>query len=104
MRTGKLRENRSHSRRPTPAECRLLRRLGADAVGMSTVSEASAARHLGLRVLGLSLITNSPDTPAGHEEVLAAAQEGARHLRALLLALAPKLDEPGRGRTRPDAP
>ncbi|NXL78604.1 PNPH phosphorylase, partial [Leptocoma aspasia] len=42
----------------TPAECRLLRRLGADAVGMSTVSEASAARHLGLRVLGLSLITN----------------------------------------------
>lgn len=108
----------------TPAECRLLRRLGADAVGMSTVSEASAARHLGLRVLGLSLITNSapgdddddaggddvtaggagpePDTPTGHEEVLAAAQEGARHLRALLLALAPKLDEPGRGRTRRD--
>ncbi|KAF4805304.1 hypothetical protein TURU_001372 [Turdus rufiventris] len=91
---------------------------------MSTVSEASAARHLGLRVLGLSLITNSapndddggddvtaggagpgpdPATPAGHEEVLAAAQEGARHLRALLVALAPKLDEPGRARTRPDA-
>ncbi|NXI23446.1 PNPH phosphorylase, partial [Sterrhoptilus dennistouni] len=43
----------------TPAECRLLRGLGADAVGMSTVSEAVAARHLGLRVLGLSLITNS---------------------------------------------
>ncbi|NXH52117.1 PNPH phosphorylase, partial [Rhabdornis inornatus] len=42
----------------TPAECRFLRRIGADAVGMSTVSEASAARHLGLRVLGLSLITN----------------------------------------------
>ncbi|NXB88794.1 PNPH phosphorylase, partial [Vidua chalybeata] len=42
----------------TPAECRYLRRVGADAVGMSTVSEASAARHLGLRVLGLSLITN----------------------------------------------
>ncbi|NXK70688.1 PNPH phosphorylase, partial [Sylvietta virens] len=87
--------------------------------GMSTVSEAAAARHLGLRVLGLSLITNNapgddeddgddvtsggagpgprPATPAGHEEVLAAAQEGARHLRALLLALAPQLD-------RPDAP
>ncbi|KAM4876217.1 purine nucleoside phosphorylase-like [Sylvia borin] len=112
----------------TPAECRLLRRLGADAVGMSTVSEAAAARHLGLRVLGLSLITNSAPgdddgdeeggdvtaggagagpgeaTPTGHEEVLAAAQEGARHLRALLVALAPKLDEPGRSRTRPDAP
>ncbi|NXQ28707.1 PNPH phosphorylase, partial [Alaudala cheleensis] len=43
----------------TPAECRLLRGVGADAVGMSTVSEAAAARHLGLRVLGLSLITNS---------------------------------------------
>ncbi|NXO01556.1 PNPH phosphorylase, partial [Rhinopomastus cyanomelas] len=42
----------------TPAECRLLRRLGADAVGMSTVSEAVAGRHAGLRVLGLSLITN----------------------------------------------
>uniref|UniRef100_A0A8C3RBK4 Purine nucleoside phosphorylase n=1 Tax=Cyanoderma ruficeps TaxID=181631 RepID=A0A8C3RBK4_9PASS len=108
----------------TPAECRLLRTLGADAVGMSTVSEATAARHLGLRVLGLSLITNSapgddvddddagdvtacgagPATPTGHAEVLAAAQVGARHLRALLAALAPKLDEPGRGRTRPDAP
>ncbi|NXX19751.1 PNPH phosphorylase, partial [Podargus strigoides] len=43
----------------TAAECRLLRRLGADAVGMSTVGEAVAARHCGLRVLGLSLITNA---------------------------------------------
>ncbi|XP_064258290.1 LOW QUALITY PROTEIN: purine nucleoside phosphorylase [Passer domesticus] len=107
----------------TPAECRYLRRVGADAVGMSTVSEAAAARHLGLRVLGLSLITNSapadsddedddegdagdvtaegagpgprPAAPAeapGHREVLEAAQEGARHLRALLAALAPRLD------------
>ncbi|XP_053789267.1 purine nucleoside phosphorylase [Vidua chalybeata] len=121
----------------TPAECRYLRRVGADAVGMSTVSEASAARHLGLRVLGLSLITNiapadelqdddddgggsgddvtaggagpgpRPASPAAlseHERVLAAAQEGARHLRALLLALAPQLDQPGRGRAGPEAP
>uniref|UniRef100_A0A8C5X327 Purine nucleoside phosphorylase n=1 Tax=Malurus cyaneus samueli TaxID=2593467 RepID=A0A8C5X327_9PASS len=101
----------------TPAECRLAcpGRVPTPAFppGMSTVSEASAARHLGLRVLGLSLITNSapgdddgphPATPTGHEEVLLAAQEGARHLRALLVALAPKLDEPGRSRTRPDAP
>ncbi|KAF1617715.1 UNVERIFIED_CONTAM: Purine nucleoside phosphorylase, partial [Eudyptes pachyrhynchus] len=50
----------------TGAECRLLRRLGADAVGMSTVSEAAAARHCGLRVLGLSLITNA--APGEEEE------------------------------------
>ncbi|XP_053909069.1 purine nucleoside phosphorylase [Cuculus canorus] len=102
----------------TPAECRLLRRLGAHAVGMSTVAEAVAARHCGLRLLGLSLITNAApgdddddeddtrdaaedtrdaaeDTDnaedLGHHEVLAAAQEAARHLRALLVALAPRL-------------
>lgn len=88
----------------TAAECRMLRRLGADAVGMSTVAEAVAARHCGLRLLGLSLITNAaPGTsdegdgdtdegPKGHQEVLEAAQRGARHLRALLRALAPRLD------------
>lgn len=91
----------------TPAECRLLRTLGGDAVGMSTVSEAAAARHCGLRVLGLSLITNAApggddddDTDTrdpehakdmGHEDVLAAAQAGARLLAQLLLALAPHL-------------
>ena len=71
---------------------------------MSTVAEAVAARHCGLRLLGLSLITNAaPGTsdegdgdtdegPKGHQEVLEAAQRGARHLRALLRALAPRLD------------
>ncbi len=57
----------------TPAEVRMLRTLGADAVGMSTVLEVLAARHMGLRVLGISCITNlaagiSKD-PLRHEEV-----------------------------------
>jgi purine-nucleoside phosphorylase len=61
----------------TPAEVRMLRTLGADAVGMSTVMEAIAARWAGIRVCGVSLVTNagaglSPN-PLSHEEVLAAA-------------------------------
>jgi purine-nucleoside phosphorylase len=63
----------------TPAEIRMLAAAGADLVGMSTVLEAIAARHLGLEVLGVSLVTNlaaglSP-TPLAHAEVLEAAQE-----------------------------
>jgi purine-nucleoside phosphorylase len=63
----------------TSAEVRMLRALGADAVGMSTVMEVIAARWLDLRVCGISLITNpgaglSP-TPLSHEEVLAVADE-----------------------------
>ena len=59
----------------TPAEIRLFRSMGADAVGMSTVPEAIAARHLGMEVLGISCISNmaagmSPQ-PIVHEEVLA---------------------------------
>jgi purine-nucleoside phosphorylase len=69
----------------TPAEMRALYRLGADAVGMSTVPEVIAARHIGMRVLGISCITNSatPETAntVCHEEVL----EGAA-------ATTPKLD------------
>lgn len=62
----------------TPAEMRALRVLGADAVGMSTVPEVIAARHAGIRVLGISCITNSatPDTAhlVSHEEVLVGAK------------------------------
>ncbi|NNE70526.1 MAG: purine-nucleoside phosphorylase, partial [Rhodothermales bacterium] len=58
----------------TKAEIRGFRRLGADAVGMSTVPEARAAAHLGLKVLGLSTITNPAaglnSEPLGHEEVV----------------------------------
>ena len=59
----------------TPGEIHLLRNLGADAVGMSTVPEAIVARHMGLEVLGISCITNMAagisDEPINHEEVLA---------------------------------
>ena len=61
----------------TPAEVRMLRTLGADAVGMSTVLEAIAARWVGLRVCGVSLVTNAgagyTGQPLSHEEVLEAA-------------------------------
>src|ERR1044072_8432707 len=59
----------------TPAEIHMLRSLGADAVGMSTVPEAIVARHMGMEVLGISCITNLAagisDEPINHEEVMA---------------------------------
>ncbi len=61
----------------TPAEIRAFRTLGADAVGMSTVPEAIAARHMGLEVMGISCITNMAagvlPEPLNHEEVMATA-------------------------------
>jgi inosine/guanosine/xanthosine phosphorylase family protein len=68
----------------TPAEVRMLRALGADAVGMSTVLEAIAARWAGIRVCGVSLVTNPgagiTGQPLTHEEVLAAANEAGPRL------------------------
>ena len=62
----------------TPAEIRMLRTLGGDAVGMSTVPEVIVARHMGMRVLGISCITNMAagvlDQPLSHEEVMETAE------------------------------
>jgi purine-nucleoside phosphorylase len=72
----------------TPAELRFLRGIGADAVGMSTVSEVIAARHGGTRVLGISVISNRANLdgshPADHEEVLRATQTAVPKLGRLL--------------------
>lgn len=71
----------------TRAEVEMLRRMGADAVGMSTVPEVLAAARAGLRVAAVSLITNShwgAEQPASHEEVLEAAARSGRRLKALL--------------------
>jgi len=71
----------------TPAETRFLADAGADAVGMSTVPEAVAAVALGLRVLGVSCITNVAGTSHGHDEILVAARGAARDLRDILKAV-----------------
>ncbi|WP_371856722.1 purine-nucleoside phosphorylase [Gandjariella thermophila] len=78
----------------TPAEIRMLRTLGADLVGMSTVLEAIAARAAGLEVFGLSLVTNLAagitGEPLNHEEVLEAGRAAATTMGGLLRDLAAK--------------
>jgi len=75
----------------TPAEVRMLRVLGADLVGMSTVQEVIAARHLGVRCLVLSLVANpaagAAPAPLHHEDVIEAGRAAAQRVRDLLLAL-----------------
>ena len=72
----------------TPAEVELLRRLGADAVGMSTAVEAVAANHMGMRICGISCISNlaagMTKQPLSHEEVQAAADSAAPKFQKLV--------------------
>lgn len=70
----------------SPADVRFIRMIGADAVGMSTVPEVIVARHGGMRVLGLSMISNSLSGhfQVSHEEVLAAGQAAAPRLATLI--------------------
>jgi purine-nucleoside phosphorylase len=79
----------------TPAEIRMLRALGADAVGMSTVPEAIVARHMGVRVLGISCITNMAagvlDRPIDHAEVMETGEQVRAVFTELLRRTIPKL-------------
>ena len=79
----------------TPAEIRMLRLLGADVVGMSTVPEAIAARHCGLKVLAMSCVSNlaagMSDDTIHHEEVMEAGQKVANTFKELLERVIPKL-------------
>jgi purine-nucleoside phosphorylase len=79
----------------TPAEVRMLAVLGASAVGMSTVQEAIAVRHMGARLAAVSCITNPAagisDTPLNHEEVERASLAASSNLARLLVALLKEL-------------
>ncbi|KAM9718387.1 purine nucleoside phosphorylase 5a [Menidia menidia] len=81
----------------TIAECRMLSKLGADAVGMSTAHEVIVARHCGMRVFALSLITNQAVTDydsqekANHEEVLLTARLRAQQLEHLVSTMVPRI-------------
>ncbi len=84
----------------TPAEIRMLRAMGADLVGMSTVPEVIAANHMGARVVGISCVTNlaagiSP-APLSHEEVAETASRVEKKFVGLIGALAQRLGEVAR--------
>lgn len=79
----------------TPAEIRMLRTLGGDAVGMSTVSEVIVARHAGIEVLGISCISNMAagilDQPLSHDEVMETTERVREQFLSLVLAIIPDM-------------
>ena len=81
----------------TPAEIYAFRAIGADLVGMSTVPEVIAARHSGIRILGISCVTNmaagTTDAPLNQEEVLETAARVKTQFIALLRAVIPRISE-----------
>jgi len=81
----------------TPAEIDHLRRIGADLVGMSTVAEVIAARHMGLNVLAISCVTNMAagilDQPLSHAEVMETGERVKSTFEALLRAVLPRIAE-----------
>jgi purine-nucleoside phosphorylase len=81
----------------TPAEIRYLRTIGADLVGMSTVPEVIAARHMGVKILAISCVTNMAagilDQPINHEEVLQTGERVKGDFVALLQAILPAIAE-----------
>lgn len=79
----------------TPAEIRMMRTLGADAVGMSTVAEVLVARHAGIEVLGFSCISNMAagilDQPLSHQEVMETTERVKQTFLQLILGIIPRL-------------
>ncbi len=79
----------------TPAEIEFLRRIGADLVGMSTVTEVIAARHMGIKVLAISCVTNMAagiiDQPLSHAEVMETGERVKGTFEALLWAVLPRI-------------
>jgi purine-nucleoside phosphorylase len=79
----------------TPAEIHYLRTIGADLVGMSTAFEVIAARHMGMKVLAISCVTNMAagilDQPLSHQEVMETGERVKTGFEGLLLAVLPRL-------------
>lgn len=79
----------------SPAEIEFLRRIGADLVGMSTVAEVIAARHMGMNVLAISCVTNMAagilDQPLSHQEVMETGERVKTTFEALVRAILPRI-------------